>query len=169
MIQIDAMESRELQALVLSIRRANKAVQGNIRRYTKERIAPEWQRLLAQHAETRLEHRVLVETSRVAVSNQNIKLKSATVGRSLSGGLKPSETYYAAEFGANRNKQVTYQTRSRKGKAYTVTRRTTEQLRLRRRQGYVVYQAAADIIPRIAALWAQTAVRTFRDGLEGKS
>ncbi|NQX34053.1 hypothetical protein [Herbiconiux sp. VKM Ac-2851] len=168
MFRIDARSSRELQALILGLNRASKEMQGNIRKYTRSELEPEWQKGLAQRAETRLEHRVLVDTARVSVSNQNVRLKSASLSKSLSGGLKPSESWYAAEFGADAGKTTTYTATSRKGNRYQVTRHTSAQLRPRRRNGYVIGPTVDDLLPRLASLWFQTAIKTLRDGAEGK-
>jgi hypothetical protein len=110
---------------------------------------------------------LLVATGRVAVSDQNVTLKSATVGRKLSGGLNPKTDAAAVEFGADHGK-VTYQATNRQGTTYNVTRNTRAQLRPRKSTGYVVYPAAASIIPRIASLWIQTTARTIYDMLDGR-
>lgn len=149
MLRIDARSSRELQALILSVRRANKAVQAEIRTHTKTMAAPEWQKAVAEQALSRFEHVVLVSTARVTVSNQNVTLKAGGLAKKLSGGGRAYEVAKGAEFGS--------------GQA-----RRTKQFRPFNRKGYVVYPAAAGIIPRLAALWAQTAARTFYEALEGK-
>lgn len=167
-LRIDVRASRELQAILLAVRRAPTEIQKQIRQQTKAIAQTEWQRAMAEMADTRLEHRVLVATSRVAVSNQNIKLSSATVGKALSGGLQPKVSYPAVEFGATRGVKRSYSRRSRNGGTHNVSRRTAQQLRPRNKTGHVFYPAAARMIPRIAALWAQTVVRTFAEALEGK-
>jgi hypothetical protein len=104
---IDINNSKELQAAVLGLRRAERQIQANVRKYTRELLLPEWQKGLAERAETRLEHRVLVKSGRIKMSNQNVRMSSATVGRKLSGGLNPKTDYFAAEFGANRSEKTT--------------------------------------------------------------
>ncbi|MGA1838464.1 hypothetical protein VD659_16215 [Herbiconiux sp. 11R-BC] len=169
MLRIDARSSRELQAAILGVRRARKEFQADIRKWSKDLIAPEWNKGLAEHASTRLEHKALVASSRVSVSNQNIKLKSASLQGKLSGGLKPADTWYAIEYGADVAKKTTYEATSKNGKKYSVTRRTSAQLRPRRRGGYVIEPTVTDLLPRIASLWVQTVIRRFMDGIEGKS
>ncbi|MET4053586.1 hypothetical protein ABID81_002964 [Frigoribacterium sp. PvP054] len=164
---IDINGSRELQATVLSLRQASKEMQSNVRKYTREQLLPEWQKGLAERAETRLEHRVLVDTGRVKMSNQNVRLSSATVGRKLRGGLNPKTQAYAVEFGGDRSEYRGYESR-RGGTNFTVRRRTQAQLRPRRRNGYVVYPTAKALVPRFASLWVQTVVRSFYDAIERK-
>lgn len=164
MLRIDARSSRELQALILSIRQANKAVQAEIRKHTKPVVQTGWRQALAQEAMTRFEHRVLVDTARVAVSNQNVRLKAGGLAKKLAGGGRARDLAGPAEFGAGRNKRSEYTNAHRT----RVTRRTTNQFRPWKKSGYVVYPAAARIIPRLAALWTQTAVRTLYEAFEKK-
>ena len=167
--RLDVLNSRELQAVLLAVRGADKAIQTQIRKHTKDIGQPEWVAALNARNPSRLQHRALVQTARLSVSNQNVRLSSATVGRSLTGGFNPKTEYAAAEFGADRNKRTTYRATSVRGRSYTVhNRRSTQQLPRRNRTGYVFYPAAAEIIPRLAALWTQTVVRTFAEALEGK-
>jgi len=165
-MRISVFNSRELQGVILAMKSFDREVAKEIRQHTKAMIAPEWTQAVTERAATRLEHRVLAKTARVAVSNQNVTLKSAGVGRKLSGGLLPSQSWHAVEFGGDRTATRTYEARSRKGKNFRVTRRTQAQLRPRNKTGYVVYPAAAEIIPRLASLWTQTVVRTFHEIIE---
>lgn len=167
-LRISVFDSKILQATILAIRAANKDLQGEIRRFTKSELAPEWQAGLASRASTALESRVLVDTARVTVSNQNITLKSASVGKSLSGGLQPKLDYAPVAFGADPAKVAAYETHSKRGKPYRVTRHTQRQFKPAIKSGYVVYPTAANIIPRLASLWVQTAIRTIMDGVDRK-
>ena len=168
MLRVSARSSLVLRATIYALRGAPKEIQGNIRRYTKEAIVPEFQKAMAEHASTRLEAAALVATARATVSNQNIKLSAGSVGGALSGGLLPKRDAHAVEFGGDRNARATVRSRSRKGTPYTSIRRTRAQLRPRRRSGYVFFPTMAEIIPRVLSLWVQTTVRTLNDALEGK-
>lgn len=165
-MRISVFDSKELQAVLLSIRGFDAELRKQIRQQTKGMAQPEWQKAVTERANSNMEQRVLASTARVTASDQNVTLQSARIGRSLSGGLKPSEGYGGVEFGANRNVRTTYTATSTKGKSFQVTRRTRSQFRSRNRTGYVVYPAAAEMIPRLAALWAQTVVRTFNEAIE---
>lgn len=164
---ISVAVSRELQAVLTAMRQVDKETQARIRRETRDMIGPAWTRAVAEHADTRLEQRVLAQTARVTVSNQNVTLKAATVGRRLSGGLDPKSQWHAVEFGADQDAITPYEATSRKGKRYTVSRRhTSRQLRPRRKGGYVVFNAEAEVVPRLAALWAQTWARALHEAFE---
>jgi hypothetical protein len=165
-VRISVWDSKELQAILLALRGFDRDLKKEIRSRTKTMAQPEWQKAVAERAGTVLESKVLAATARVQVSDQNVMLRSASIGRSLSHGLLPSANYAAVEFGADRNVKTTYERRSPKGKTHSVTRRTRTQLRPRTRKGYVVFPAAAEMIPRLAALWAQTTVRTFHETIE---
>lgn len=167
-MRLDVFQSRELLATVLAIKSVDKTLRKINRRETKRIAAPEWRKALAQHADTRLEHRVIVDTAVVSVSDQNVRIQSASKGRPLSGGFNPKADYHAVEFGADRAKATTYQ-RTRKGTRHKVTRRTAVGLRPRRwPTGYVFFPTARKFVPRMASLWVQTTVRTIANALEGK-
>jgi hypothetical protein len=168
-LRISVWDSKEIQAILLAMRGLDRDLKKEIRKATKSVIEPVWKEAVRGEVTTRLETRVLSDTARVAVSDQNVMLKSAAVGRSLSGGYKPSELVGGAEFGADREAKRSYGSVSVKGKSFNVkNRRTNRQFRSRNTKGYVVYAAAAQVIPRIAALWVQTTVRTFHEKMEGK-
>lgn len=154
--------------MVIALRAVEKNVSADIRKQTRQVLQPEWQKTAREHSQTRLEVRVLGDTARASVSSNGITLKSASVGKQLRGGFVTKQMYAAVEFGADRNKRVTYRARSSKGKTFNVTRRTAAQLRPRRRSGYVIYPAAAEFIPRAAALWTQTTVRVIAEAAEGR-
>lgn len=162
MLRISARSSRELQALLLTIRTAEKDVQAEIRKHTKAIGQPEWQQAVREEATTKLETRVLGNTARLSVSNQNIRLSAAGVGRPLRGGLRPPQDYAGVEFGAAPRVRTVRMT-SRRGRAYSARRNVHAQLRPRNRKGYAFYPAVAGMVPRIFALWAQTAVRTVME------
>jgi hypothetical protein len=162
-MRISVLNSRELAATVAAVASFDRTLQGTIRRVTKIIGQPEWQRAVGGNTTTALESRVLGDTARMTVSNQNVTLKSAAIGRKMRGGARPPQLAGAAEFGAN----VTRQTVTRQGTRYT--RQGNRQFRRTNRKGYAVYPAAAKMIPRFAALWVQTTVRTFHEAFEARN
>lgn len=166
-MRLDVTNSRELLATIYAVRALDKTLQKMIRVHSKAITLREWRQSLAQRADTRMQQRMLVDTSAVAVSNQNIKLQSANKGRPLSGGLNPKSDWFIPEFGVT-PKQITYTRHSRKGGTHRVTRRTGPNLNPRKKTGHVIYPAAREMVPRIASLWVQTVVRTIATALEGK-
>lgn len=168
-MRIDAKASPELRATILAVRALDKTLQKTIRQHTKQVAAQAWMEALRSRAQTKLEHRALVDTAVVAVSNQNVRIRSASKGRPLSGGFSPKLHGHAAEFGADQTTPTTYQRKSRTGgSAHQVTRRATTGLRPRNREGYVFWPTAREMVPRLASLWVQTTVRTIATALEGK-
>lgn len=169
LLKISANTSREIRAVVQGMKLFPTEYRRALRKYTQSELAPEWSKILGRQSATPAQSRVLVSTARVSVSDQNVTLKSATVGRALGGpGSKPADLAAAEEFGGNRNEVATYRTRSPKGKSYTVTRHTQRQLPSRRRNGHIVFPSATEFIPRAAKLWVQTFVRTFYESIERK-
>lgn len=167
---ICTFDSKELQATVLAVRAANKTVEAQIRHYTQTEMVPDWKMGLAQRAQTDMETRVLVDTARVTVSNQNVLLQSATVrGPKFSGGLDPRTDYAPFEFGADRGTKATFYRTSKRGKKSAVTRHNHLQFAPTARGGYVVYPTAKAMVPHFASMWVQTAMRTIMDAVDGKT
>lgn len=167
--RISVFASEELRTLLVALKGLPKDVQKNVRQYTKADAQPIWQDEVRGRATSRLDTRVLGSSARVRVSNQNVMLEAGKIGKSLSGGIKPSQIAAAVEFGANRDERTTYSTTSRKGTRYSVTRRTKRQIPSRNTNGRVVYPSARASIPRFASLWIQTTVRTIHEAFEKAS
>ncbi|MGB3375928.1 MAG: hypothetical protein WBA87_12430 [Microbacterium sp.] len=153
-----------LRSMLLAVRQVPAETRKQINTHTKRDAEKIWTGEVRERAATRIQQRVLVDTARVGVTDRNVALRSATVG-TLRKGVPASRLANGAEFGVNPGKVIT--SRSRKGKAYK--RRIGSAFPRTRRGGYVVYPAARDAIPRIAALWVQTAVRTILDAFDGKN
>jgi len=135
-----------------------------INKSTKSVVGPVWAEIVRANVTNRFEARVLSDTATVAVSRKNVTLKAGGKGRALAGGYAPPALYHLAEFGAMRSLTNSYTAVSSKGKRYQVNdRHVYRQFRDRKPKGYVVYPAAAEIIPRIASLWVQTTLRTFHE------
>ena len=167
-MRISVFASKELAGTILLLKGMDRELAKQTRRAIKTVTQDEWQEAVRGGVASRLETRVLSDTARVAVSDQNVTLKSAAIGRSLAGGDTPSELMHSTEFGADQSATSSYTARSNKGTSFKVTNRhTRRQFRPRNLKGYVVYPAAARIIPRIASLFVQTAVRTFYEQIEG--
>lgn len=167
MVRLDVLKSRELLATIYALRAIDSTLQKMVRVHTKKMAEPEWKKALAERADTRLEHRVIVDTSVVSVSNQNVRIQSAGKGRPLSGGLNPKVNYPPVEFGAHA-KGKTYERRSKKGGTHRVTRVINTQFKPFNGRGYVFWPAAREMVPRLASLWVQTTVKTIGNALEGK-
>lgn len=168
--RISVFESKELQGVILALKGMDKEIAKQIRKQTKDVVLRVWQKSVAEQigmSGTRLESRAFGQTARVAVSNQNITLSVASVGKPLSGGLNPRLIPWAIEFGADREKRLTYEARSTRGRSYTVhNRRVSAMLRRRNETGHIFYPTVKAVIPRIASLWIQTTVRAFYEAIE---
>src|SRR5947209_960447 len=81
----------------------------------EELSQPESQEWPRGNSTTALEVGVLSDTARVAVTNQNITLTSATIGKALPGGAKPFEIAKGVEFGAPQDTVKSYESVTRKG------------------------------------------------------
>lgn len=169
MLRVSAYSSRELLAVLRGLRNLDRETKKHLRRNLKQIAEQAWKQTLAQHADTRLERAVLVDTARVRVSDQNVRLTSASLSRSLVGGLKPSESFGAVEFGANPRPGATETATSPRGRKFERTRDPNRPFKRPNRRGNVVYPSAASVIPRILAMYVQTFVRGIHEALEGKN
>jgi len=159
--RISVLVSSELQAVSQAIRGLDREVAAQLRKHTKAIVEPVWQEAVRGRVDNRLQTRVLSDTARAGVSDQNVMLRSASAGR-VSSGAPASMLSTAVEFGASPDKIIT--TRSRNGKVYK--RRMGRVFNLPRRNGYVVFPAAREVIPRIASLWVSTVIRTVHEKFE---
>lgn len=162
---LSARGSRELRAAGLAMKLVERDARNSINRSMRSTMNPVWRRAVADRARTRLDQRVLNTGVRVAPGSPPV-LYAAGSTRALPGGLVPANTFYAVEFGADQDTVTTYQRRSAKGTTHQVTRHTSRQLPARRRQGRVVYPAAAELGPRLASLYVQTIVRGIHEAAE---
>ena len=167
-MRISLFNSKELQAVTLRMKSLDKDISKALRTETKKVVDPVWREAVRGNVTSRLETRVLSDTARAAVSNDNVTLKAGGIGRSMVGGATPSDIWHNVEFGANREFEREYPTTSRKGNRFKVNRHTRRQFEDRNQKGRVVYPAAAEVIPRIASLWVSTIVKHLHDALEGK-
>jgi len=160
--------SRELGDVVTALKAARRDIRNDIARGTREVMNPVWRQLVSERAFLRVDEKVLGTGVRIMAGNPPT-LVAAASKRRLRGGLVPAEQWHALEFGADRDAVSTYTRRSRNGGTHQVKRRhTTRQLPARTRHGHVVFPAAREIAPRMAALWVQIIVRKFSDAAEGR-
>ncbi|MEV4738537.1 MULTISPECIES: hypothetical protein [unclassified Microbacterium] len=169
MLRVSALSSSELLLVLRGLRNLDRDTKKHLRRNLKQIAEQAWKQTLAQHASTKLERAVLADSGRVRVSDQNVRLTSASLSRSLTGGLKPSESYGPVEFGANPRPAARETVKSKSGGQFTRYRDPNRPFKKPNRTGYVVYPSAASVIPRILAMYVQTFVRAIHEALEGKS
>lgn len=156
---------REAQAAVVALRSVDRQVRSDINRQTRAVVNPAWQGAVSDRLVTKMDGLVLGKGVRVS-TGATPTLVGASSGRALSGGLVPNQSWKGWEFGASRNEKTTYTARSKNGKTFKVTRRTKRQLPNMKKGGRVLFPAAAEMGPRIAALWTQTTIWRIIEALE---
>ena len=158
---LDVAQSRELQAIVLTLHQAERATRNDLNKRARQELKPVWQQELAARAKSKLDRRVILPGARVAVSATQVALRAAGSTRPLGGGLVPSTNWPAVELGMN-NQRITYTSRSPKGTSYTVHDRLIgNAFPKRSAEGRVAYRAANAVGSKIVALWVHSIV----DGL----
>ena len=144
---VSVRESAHLKATVVLLKSVPREVNVAIRAETRSAGLPIWQDELRARTASVQQTRILVDTARITASGQSISLTSAGSRRkALSGGATPIGTGKAWEFGSNYG----------------------HGLPAPRRGGYVIYQALAEVAPRIISLWVQTTMRIVHEAFEGK-
>lgn len=166
MIRLSAHDApAELRAVALALRAASKEVRNNASKRMRDTMNPVWRAEVPQHltGSGRLEGRMLTAGVRVAAGNPPTLVAANSTKRVGRGDLTPSDNWQIFEFGSHGTKRSDMT--SKKGKPYT--RRTTTGLPTFTKGGRVLYPAAAAILPRIAAFYAQSVIRAYMDALDG--
>ncbi|TPW75897.1 hypothetical protein [Schumannella soli] len=148
---------KELRAAALLLKGMDREVSAQINKATKIVIGPVWKQAVVENCTTALEVQVLGRTARVDVKNYGVIVRAGGGTKKLSGGARNSDIARATEFGANRYliNEV------RRGRRARPHRRHTQRQFVQSRAEGPFYRAVAQVTPRLAALWAQTTVRTF--------
>lgn len=161
-VRIDGV--REMEAAVVALRGIDKDVRRDLTKQTRAVVGPVWKQQVEKNATRAMDRAVLVPGTRVNVGARPA-LIAASSRRALRGGLVPSESWRAYEFGGKRGLTKEYRGR-RGGKTFPVRRHTKRQLPEFKKGGRVLYPAVAEIAPRVFALWAQTVVRLVYKAFE---
>lgn len=177
LLSISASSAREFQLIAVALKQyVDRDLAAGIRKAARTTVEPIWRDAIgdstaaaARYVSPKLVGRVFLRTATAAVSDRNVTLAAAGKGKPLTGGFDYRDREWAAlEFGTKRRQATsTYTATSTKGRRFTVhDRHTRRQLPVRRSSGWVFYPAAADAIPRVAALYAQTAMRLLHEAIE---
>ena len=159
--RISVLVSRDLQTLIQAAESLDREVAAQNRKHTRANAEPIWKDEVAARAVTPVQARVLARTARVAVSNTNVTMKAAHIGKTGHG--TPSDALKApAEFGAHADKRITQ--RSRSGTRYQ--RRLGKAFSRPRARGYAFFPSVAESGPRLVSLWMQTTMRTVAEVFE---
>ncbi|GAA4178944.1 hypothetical protein [Gryllotalpicola koreensis] len=153
--------SRELQAVLLALRGAQREVRNDINKTARQKARPMWTEALAAHIENVHDEPMIVRGASVAVGVRQVRLKAAQSRKPLRGGLDPATNWAADEFGT-RNRQKTYTRTSTRGRRYEVTAWVGRSLPGRQKHGRVAMAAASIVGTKIVGLWVRVVVDTFR-------
>lgn len=166
---ISARDSRALRAVGYAMKLVERDVRNAINRQMRGAMTPVWRSAVDARLETRLDAAVLGTGVRVAPGNPPSLLAAGSRRPIRRGtrGLVPAEQWQAVEFGVTAAGPATYPRRNRKaGGTHTVTRNVRAGLPARAPRGRVIWQAAADVAPRLASLFVQTVVRGIHEAAE---
>lgn len=157
MLKVDVTSSRGLTAMVRGLKVMGPEFTRAFRLEAKQVLEPGWKQALYATRPNRLQRHVLVDTSRVTISDRSIRLKSGGVGK-LRKGDSNASIARAVEFGQAASWKSRYKRRNEtKPGTHTVTRRTAVPVSPRAPKGKVVYKALESFVPEAA----DAAVRSF--------
>lgn len=169
---VSVWDSKELQGAIYAMKIASAGLRKEIYKRTREKVLPEWTEAVAtqigQRSYSTLGYALIMKSTRVAVSQENIRLTAATSTRKITGGnLIPARHYYLYEFGATPH---VGEVRGRRGNTtYNYKRMLGKGLPPRTKYGRGAYKAANKIGTRALALWVSSIVQIYNDAARGKS
>lgn len=164
MFQPSAQSVAELRAVALGLKLVDKDIKKAMSASIRSTLNPLWKANIEARLVTDLDRATFGTGARIAPGNP-ARAMAGTSRRPVGDGMVPVEMARAVEFGAP--------TRSRHESTYTregaeVTRHTKRGLPAAVKAGRIVYQAWAEMGPRLVSLWVQIIVRTIHEKLEGK-
>lgn len=172
-IEVNDRSRNELRAVQRRFRALPRDLKNNLRKAQRSQIGPIWK---AEVDTARASGDVVHAQERTFASGTRVRaglpatLVAGGSNRRLSGGATPSDLARPMEFGTNRKEHYTrYRRRSPNGGTHVVERRASRQIRLRRSQGYIVYPAVSQTIPRLIGVWVvDGAQKSIERALEGR-
>lgn len=148
-----------LKAAALAMKRADATVRKDVSQRMRETMGPAWKSEVTAAAAGR-SAQIFVPGTRIAAGNPP-QLVAASSRRKLGRGLIPDKHWAGYEYGA------TDQTRRQKSRSgHTYKRHVMRHLPARSAGGHTLGKAAAEILPRVAAYWAQSVVKSFMDAAD---
>lgn len=168
MILIRARDHRELQAVILAMKRLGRDLKKDINAATREEMNPVWRSEIEKRS-SGVGMAMLSKGAGIGAGNPP-KAKAATSTRGLgqSKRLKPSEHWAGYEFGADREAYSRYTRKSKNGGTHTVERRTMRHLPRRKKTGHTVFPALQATAPRMVSLWVQIVIRKTHEAFESR-
>ena len=171
-IEVNSGSRDELRAVQRRFRQLPRDLKNDLRKAQRAQIGPIWK---DEVDAARASGDVIDVQQRTFASGTRVRaglpatLVAGGSNRRMRGGATPSDLARAMEFGTNRKEHFTrYYRRSKNGGQHVVERRASRQIRLRRRQGYIVYPAVSQTIPRLIGLWVSDIYDRINDSLGGR-
>lgn len=168
MTKINVSGVPEARAASLALRAADKDLRKRISTQVRTQGNAIWKPAVENRLISTVDRAVLGKGTRVN-SGARPTLVAGSSSKSLSGGLVPQKEWQSFEFGSNATTRTRYYRKNPGGSGrHVVTRNAQKQLPRQYAKGRALYKAAGEVGPRFFSLWAQTAVRTMAEALEGR-
>lgn len=159
---ISILDSRELQATLLAMKRAPSEVRSAMTAAARSDVTPKWRQELETRTRPGFERTVMMRGAGANVSTNGIGVRAATSRRALRGGFIPAEHWPGVEFGA-RTFRARYNRRNPGGgRTHQVTRTLNRQFRGRVKFGRIAFDAASVVGTAYVAATVTAIVATLR-------
>lgn len=158
------MEAEGISEAVENLKAADASLQLDMMTQADEDLSGTWQQLLNEQITGHQDDQVIARGSSVIVGTTGFIVYAAQSSQPLSGGLVPSDNWFAVEFGA-RTRRMTMQTTSRKGNKYMVTKMINRGLPNRQKYGRVGFRAASEMGTELVRTWMDVMVSLYRDAV----
>lgn len=173
MISVDRASREHLRAVQRRFRQLPRELKSEIRKAQRTQIGTIWkaevEKARGAGGLVHVQQVTFNAGTRVQAGLPAVLVAGAS-NRKMRGGAAPSDLARPMEFGTNRKNNYTrYRRRSPSGGTHVVERRASRQIRLRRSNGYIVYPAVSQTIPRLIGVWVNDGVRkSIERSLEGR-
>lgn len=173
MIEVDRASRDHLRAVQRRFRQLPRELKADLRKAQRTQIGTIWKaevdKARGAGSVVHVQGVTFAAGTRVRAGLPAVLVAGAS-NRKMRGGAAPSDLARPMEFGTNRKEHYTrYRRRSPNGGTHVVERRASRQIRLRRRQGYIVYPAVSQTIPRLIGVWVVDGVqKSIERALEGR-
>lgn len=151
-VRLSSASAAQIRATQRAFRELPREMKNSLRRIQREEYGPIWKAAMTQRVSAvgnPTTRRVFKTGTRVK-AGLPMQLIAGAGTRRLRGGGYPTDLDTVFEFGGKRQERYTrYYRKSKGGKRGTVVRRAARQVPMFKPNGYVVYPALSDAIPRI--------------------
>lgn len=127
----------------------------------RDKVGDMWSVVLADNSDGAQDLATLASGAHTVIGGDGFVLYAGESATPLSGGLVPADNWWAVEFGA-RTRKATFETTSRKGNKYMVTKMINRGLPNRQKFGRVAFKGASKTGTKLVGAWVDAILGVYR-------